>query len=105
MSVLQNNGPLTLKELNAKYKECDLSDGQEMSRTTFFRLRDEIQSIFGVIIECNNNNGHKYYIYNEDELRCPINCSKECKGCPYASMTGDVFLCPRKHCFFAKIYI
>ncbi len=45
-----------------------MSCGEEMARTTFFRYKEAIQDIFGLIIECDRKNGYEYYIENEEVL-------------------------------------
>lgn len=87
------------------YLETEMSEHKPLSRTTFNRIRDAVQSLFGVIIECDNCNGHHYYIYNESEVSCPFDSSNDCSKCPCKTMPGDLFLCRQQRCFFSKINI
>lgn len=46
-----------------------MSGGVEFARTTFNRHKDAIEDIFGIFIDCDRRDGHKYYIGNEEVLR------------------------------------
>ena len=45
----------------------DLNDGRPLSRTTFYRIRQAIDDMFGIRIECDNQ--HQYFIVNPESLR------------------------------------
>ena len=59
---------ITLSEINEKWVQCELSEGVELARSTFNRHKDAIQDIFGIYIECDRQNGYKYYIGNSEVL-------------------------------------
>lgn len=61
---------ITFADINKLWVETDMSEGIEFSRTTFYRHKEAIQDIFGIFIECNRNNGFRYYIGNDQVLRC-----------------------------------
>ena len=44
----------------------DLNEGRPLSRTTFYRIRQAIDDMFGICIECDNQ--HQYYIANPEAL-------------------------------------
>ena len=44
-----------------------LNEGKPLSRTTFYRLRQSIDDMFGIRIECDKQ--HQYYISNPETLR------------------------------------
>ena len=44
----------------------DLNDGRPLSRTTFYRIRQAIDDMFGIRIECDNQ--HQYFISNPEAL-------------------------------------
>jgi predicted DNA-binding transcriptional regulator YafY len=44
-----------------------LNDGKPLSRTTFYRLRQAIEDMFGIRIECDNQ--HQYFISNPETLK------------------------------------
>ncbi|MBO4396931.1 MAG: WYL domain-containing protein, partial [Bacteroidaceae bacterium] len=60
---------LSLSEINELWLETDMSDGECLSRTTFYRHRAAIEDIFGINIECDKKNENKYYIENAEVLR------------------------------------
>jgi len=51
---------ITLRELNERWLRTEMSEGQPFSRTTFRRHRQEVEDMFGIIIECDEEN--RYYI-------------------------------------------
>ena len=68
VETIRNARKITLAEINRKWVDTDMSCGMEMARTTFFRYKEAIQDIFGLIIECDRKNGYGYYIVNEEVL-------------------------------------
>ena len=60
---------ITFAEINERWLETEMSGGVDLPRATFNRHKDAIQDIFGIVIECDRQNGYKYYIYNERVLR------------------------------------
>ena len=42
---------ITLKELNERWMETEMSGGVDLARTTFNRHKDAIEQIFGIYIE------------------------------------------------------
>ena len=59
---------ITFAEIQEKWLRSDLSEGVELARSTFNRHKDAIQDMFGIYIECNRQNGYKYYIGNDEVL-------------------------------------
>ena len=59
---------MTFEELNQKWIEDQVTDGNPLQRSTFNRHRDAILNIVGLIIECDQANGYKYYIANPEVL-------------------------------------
>lgn len=51
---------ITLREINERWLRTEMSEGIPYSRTTFRRHRQEVEDMFGIIIECDNEN--RYYI-------------------------------------------
>ena len=60
---------ITLTEINEQWVETEMSGGVDLSRATFNRHKDAIEDIFGIVIDCDRQDGYKYYIYNEQVLR------------------------------------
>ena len=58
---------LTLEELNRKWQEDGVADGNPLQRVSFYRHRDAIQDMFGIIIDCEPRT-HKYFISNQEVL-------------------------------------
>ena len=59
---------ISLVEINDLWLDTEMSEGIELSRSTFNRNKDAIEDIFGIFIDCDRNNGYKYYIGNESVL-------------------------------------
>ena len=59
---------ISLAEINEKWLDTDMSEGVELARSTFNRHKDAIEDIFGIIIDCNRQNGYKYFISNDEVL-------------------------------------
>jgi len=60
---------ITLAEINEKWLQTEMSEGIPLSRTTFHRHRIAIEEIFGLYIDCDRNNGYKYFIDNDYVLQ------------------------------------
>ena len=58
----------TLEELNQKWQDDRVADGNPLQRSSFNRHRDAILSMFGIIIDCDKKT-YKYYISNEEVLQ------------------------------------
>lgn len=59
---------ISLADINEKWVRTEMSGGVEMARSTFNRHRIAIEDIFGIYIECNRKNHHRYYIGNDNVL-------------------------------------
>ena len=59
---------ITFSEIQEKWLRSSLSEGVELARSTFNRHKDAIQDMFGIYIECDRQNGYKYYIGNDEVL-------------------------------------
>lgn len=68
VNTLRRYGRMTLEELNARWQEDDVADGNPLSRSTFNRHREAVLYMFGVIIECDAQDGYRYYIDNPEVL-------------------------------------
>ena len=58
---------LTLEELNQKWQDDMVADGNPLQRSSFNRHRDAILDMFGIIIDCDKST-YKYYIRNQEVL-------------------------------------
>ncbi len=55
---------ITLADLNERWQNSSLSDGKPLSRTSFNRHREAVEELFGIKIECDNDN--RYHIVDND---------------------------------------
>lgn len=69
VDTIHKAGRITFAELQEKWLRNDMSEGVELARSTFNRHKDAIQDMFGIYIECDRQNGYKYYIGNDEVLR------------------------------------
>ena len=67
VSTIYRARRITLKEINEKWLRTEMSEGIPYSRTTFRRHRQEVEDMFGIIIECDLQT-YKYYIANPEVL-------------------------------------
>lgn len=58
-----------LEKIQQRWIDDDLNDRKPLSRTTFYRLRQAIEDMFGIIIECDANDNYQYYISNPEVLK------------------------------------
>lgn len=59
----------TLEQLRSDWYESELNkDRSELNARTFFRWKEDVQDLFGIIIECDSAHGYKYYIENDSRL-------------------------------------
>ena len=58
---------ITLRDLNERWLDTEMSEGIELSRTTFNRHRAAVEDIFGILIDCDSQ--YRYYIGNPEVLR------------------------------------
>ena len=59
---------ITLKEINRRWLETDLSEGLEIPRRTFVNWKNAAEEMFGLVIMCDKHDGDRYYIENRDDL-------------------------------------
>lgn len=59
---------ITLKEINRKWLETDLSEGMEIPRRTFHTWKNAVEEMFGLVIMCDKSDGDRYYIENREVL-------------------------------------
>ena len=67
INTLRAYRKLTLEELNQKWIDDGVADGNPLYRSSFNRHRDAIQDMFGIIIDCERKT-YKYYISNPEVL-------------------------------------
>ena len=67
INMLRLHGKMTLSQLNRKWIDDCVADGNPLPRSTFNRHRDTIQDLFGVVIDCEDKT-YRYYIGNPSVL-------------------------------------
>lgn len=67
VSTIQRAKSITFEQIGQLWITNDLNDGKPLSRTTFYRLRQAIEDMFGIRIECDNQ--HQYFISNPEILK------------------------------------
>lgn len=67
ITTLLQHPYITLKELNERWVEDEVADGNALSRSSFYRHRDEIYDMFGVVIE--SDKSYRHYIANPQNLK------------------------------------
>lgn len=65
--TIQRARRISYSNIKRLWIENDLNDGKPLTRTTFYRLRQAIDDMFGICIECDNRN--QYYITNPETLK------------------------------------
>ena len=67
INTLRAYRKLTLEQLNQKWQDDGVADGNPLQRSSFNRHRDAILDMFGIIIDCGLKT-YKYYIGNPEVL-------------------------------------
>ena len=69
VDTIYRAGTITLDEINRKWLQCEMSNGEEIPNRTFHNHRKAIEELFDINIECDRHNGCNYYIENTEELK------------------------------------
>lgn len=69
VDVIYRAGRITFDEINEKWKNNDMSGGEELPKRTFRNHLKEIETIFDINIECEKNGQYCYYIENLDDMK------------------------------------
>ena len=67
INMLRAYGSLTFEELNQKWQEDAVAEGNALQRSSFNRHREAILDMFGIIIDCEPKT-YKYHISNPEVL-------------------------------------
>ena len=68
VNTLRQYKKLSLEEISALWVKDQINDGSPLIRASFIRHKDAILNMFGIIIECDLEDGYKYYIANPEVL-------------------------------------
>lgn len=69
INTVQNAKRITFEQIQQRWINDDLNEGNPLSRSTFHRLKVAIEDMFGIIISCEATEGYTYYISNPEVLR------------------------------------
>ena len=69
VDTIYRAGTITPDEINRKWLQCEMSNGEEIPNRTFHNHRKAIEELFDINIECDRHNGCNYYIENTEELK------------------------------------
>lgn len=67
VNTIQRAKKIDLKRIQKLWVNDDVNNGKKLSRTTFYRLKEAIEDMFGLVIECDGS--HQYYIKNAETLK------------------------------------
>ncbi|MBQ9215232.1 MAG: WYL domain-containing protein [Prevotella sp.] len=68
VTILRQYKRLTLEEISNLWVKDKVNDGNPLNRASFYRHKDAILDMFGVVIECDLDDGYRYYISNPEVL-------------------------------------
>lgn len=60
---------ISLEEINKLWHEEDMSEGAVIPRKTFNTWKNQVEELFGIIINCERKGGYHYYIENADDIK------------------------------------
>ena len=67
INTLRNKKSMTFEQLNRKWMDSEVADGNPLQRSSFNRHRDAILDMFGIIIDCDQKT-YKYFIANPEVI-------------------------------------
>ena len=82
VNLLRQYKYLTLADICDLWVKDEIADGNPLNRTQFMRHKDAILDMFGIIIECDKENGYKYFISNPEVL-----CDDSIEGWMLSTLT------------------
>ena len=59
---------ISLKEINRKWTQTELSEGEEIPRRTFNNWKNAVEEMFGLEIMCDKHDDDRYYIESREVL-------------------------------------
>jgi ribosomal protein L21E len=69
VDTIYRAGKITFDEINRKWMRTDWSEGKDLPLRTFHNHRTAIEDLFDLNIECDNHDGHTYYIENKEDIK------------------------------------
>lgn len=103
----RKRGGITLKEIQSRWKDSDLSEGTELSRRTFINNLHSIEELFEISISCGS--GYRYYIEYGDCFEEGRKCQKlddqcllpQCHG--WQQSQAQESCTPRRYAFWQEL--
>lgn len=68
LNTIYREKRISLSDLQEKWSRSALSEGEELTRSSFNRHKDAIEDMFGIKIVCDKSDGFKYSIENAERL-------------------------------------
>lgn len=68
VNLLRRYGRLTRSEINEHWLNSSIGNGRDIPRRSFFNMREEIDKLFHIKIECDSSS-YEYYIEEDDHSR------------------------------------
>lgn len=68
VDTIYRAGRISFEEINQRWRNSGMSNGEDMALRTFHHHRHAIEEIFDINIECDKRNGYCYYIENADDI-------------------------------------
>ena len=59
---------ISYEEISRRWEDNDMSEGKELPKRTFHNWRQQIEELFGLIIENENSGQYRFFIQNADDL-------------------------------------
>lgn len=70
VDIIYRRRNITFEEINEYWQRSSLNvDGSDLPLRTFHNHRQAIEQMFDIIIECDKQNGYRYYIENTDDMK------------------------------------
>jgi len=69
INTILSSRKISFSRIQSLWIDDDLNDHKPLSRTTFYRLREDIENMFGIHIECDRSDHNQYYISNPEALK------------------------------------
>ena len=93
INTLRTYHKQTFDELNQKWIDDRVAEGNRLQRSSFNRHREAILDMFGIIIDCEPKT-YQYYISNAEALKCNKNAPKSRKTLQILSLIEkNMYLC------------
>lgn len=68
VDTIYRAGRISFEEINQRWRNSEMSGGEDMALRTFHHHRHAIEEIFDINIECDKRNGYCYFIENADDI-------------------------------------